>query len=1297
MNQLIKLLQNEQLSLYLRKTIFIWGGWTILIASSLSWNIYQIHETMLNSVIAAARISISKDVIFRKWAASHGGVYVPPTQTTPPNPYLKVPQRDVVTTTGKALTLMNPAYMFRELQDHYTVDLGRSHITSLKLLNPHNIADEWEVKALQGFERGSKEFQTIQQIQGQPYLRMIHPIITEQACLNCHATQGYKVGQVRGGISTTIPLANYFLRETAQVKKLIGSHVLIWLIGLIALTLFQRRAIRLEDKRKRVVEKLKLSEHRTQALLDLTNRANNLTEAQLLQEALNQTEQLTGSKIAYAHFVNEDQETLTLGTWSSKTLQMCNAGYDSHYPISKAGIWADCFREKRSIIHNDYPALTIKKGLPEGHTPLLRVMNVPVMDGDKVRMIMGVGNKSEDYNAGDLTELELMAASLWSLIQNKRAEIALRQAEEKYRTVADFTYDWETWIDPQGQCLYVSPSCQQLTGYSAAEFIANPLLMLQIVHSDDRLYVAEHFQIAHYPQNAECKIEFRILTKTGETRWIEHICCSVISETGEYLGRRANNRDITKRRQAEQATELAFKYARSLIEASLDPLVTISAEGKITDVNTATERVTGIQRDQLIGSDFANYFTDPKQAREGYQQVFADGAVTDYPLAIKHVSGKITEVIYNACVYRDEEGNVLGVFAAARDITERRQAEHATELAFKYARSLIEASLDPLVTISAEGKITDVNTATERVTGIQRNQLIGSDFANYFTDPEQAREGYQQVFAAGAVTDYPLAIKHVSGKITEVLYNACVYRDEQGNVLGVFAAARDITERRRAETELEQYRQYLEALVEERTAALLTAKENAEAANSAKSVFIANMSHELRTPLNAILGFSELMAQEASINTKQKETLAIIHRSGKHLLAMINNILDISKIETGRLELEIQAFDLLKLLHDIGDMMQIRTEPKHLQFNLQISADVPQYVRADSHKLQQILIHLLENALNFSTFGQITLRAHALPLPAAAQMSLEIDIIDNGIGIPADKLHTLFKPFVQLARRDSGLEGTGLGLAMSKSLVELMQGQISVSSVLGVGSTFKIVLPIVIAAANEIQHPITSTQTVLGIAPQQPEWRLLIVDDNADNRLLLEIMLSQVGFQVETASNGQEAIDKFIKWQPALCWMDMQMPVMDGYQATAKIRHTQGGDKVKIIAVTASAFKDQLDAILNAGCDAVIHKPFQAAEVFAALTQYLGVKFIYQDSPSHLPSANLELTADMLVNLPIILCQQLYEAAANLDMDEADAVIAEIYKIAPEIAEGLQQLAQGFQFEQITHLLEAIFPQKPIE
>lgn len=267
--------------------------------------------------------------------------------------------------------------------------------------------------------------------------------------------------------------------------------------------------------------------------------------------------------------------------------------------------------------------------------------------------------------------------------------------------------------------------------------------------------------------------------------------------------------DVTDQKEAERKIQESSRYTRSLIEASMDPLVTISKLGKITDVNQATETATGVSRDRLIGSDFCDYFTEPEKAREGYQQVFEKGFIRDYALAIRCVSGAVMDVLYNATVFKGENGEVEGVFAAARDITERKQAEDKVLEASRYTRSLIEASLDPLVTISADGKITDVNQATENATGFSRDRLIGSDFSTYFTEPEKARQGYRQVFSSGLVRDYPLTLRQTSGSTMEVLYNATVFRNARGEVEGVFAAARDVTDLKRTEQELRLSRERL--------------------------------------------------------------------------------------------------------------------------------------------------------------------------------------------------------------------------------------------------------------------------------------------------------------------------------------------------------------------------------------------------------------------------------------------------------------------------------------------------------
>ena len=488
--------------------------------------------------------------------------------------------------------------------------------------------------------------------------------------------------------------------------------------------------------------------------------------------------------------------------------------------------------------------------------------------------------------------------------------------------------------------------------------------------------------------------------------------------------------------------------------------------------------------------------------------------------------------------------------------------------------------------------------------------------------------------------------------------------------------------------ELANYRNNLEHLVESRTVELLIAKEAAEKANIAKSTFIATMSHELRTPLNAILGFSELMSLDATATTKQKETLGIINRSGMHLLSMINNVLDISKIEAGRLVLDVQVFDLVAFLNDISVMMNIRAEAKKLKFRLELAPDIAQFIKMDSSKLRQVLINLLGNAIKFTTKGSVILHAYTSPL--VNSILLTVEVIDSGVGIHSNALDNLFQPFVQLVQVNSATEGTGLGLAISKSLIDLMGGKISVNSEFGVGSTFKIELPVELANATDVMVE-KNIKAVKCLSPNQPTWRILVVDDKLDNRLLLVSVLTNMGFQVREAENGQKAIREFQEWQPHLIWMDMRMPVMDGYEATAKIRQLEGGDKVKIIALTASVFKEQHQHIIDIGCDTVLYKPFHIPEIFATLVKYIGVNFIYEDTPttSALPVTK-KISGEILGQLPTDLRQKLHAAALLLDTHNVAVVIESIRAIAPEIADGLDELAKHYQFNQIIQMTEEI-------
>lgn len=355
-----------------------------------------------------------------------------------------------------------------------------------------------------------------------------------------------------------------------------------------------------------------------------------------------------------------------------------------------------------------------------------------------------------------------------------------------------------------------NPGAEAIYGYSAEEMIGQSVS--RIIPPDRRDEFQRLLQRLRSGETIRHYETERIRTD-GQKISVSVSISPLKDAKGTIVGASTITRDITERKKAEEELRRVSRYSRSLIEASLDPLVTISKHGKITDVNEATEKAIGLSRDRLIGSDFSDYFTQPEKAREGYGRVFEEGSVRDYPLAIRSSSGAVIDVLYNAAAFKGPDGEVDGVFAAARDITERKRAEDELRRVSHYSRSLIEASLDPLVTISKEGKITDVNEATEKATGISRDRLIGSDFSDYFTEPGRARAGYQQVFEKGFVCDYPLSIRNTSGAVMEVVYNATVFKEPDGKVEGIFAAARDITERKHAEEALNRSESRYRSLV----------------------------------------------------------------------------------------------------------------------------------------------------------------------------------------------------------------------------------------------------------------------------------------------------------------------------------------------------------------------------------------------------------------------------------------------------------------------------------------------------
>jgi len=510
---------------------------------------------------------------------------------------------------------------------------------------------------------------------------------------------------------------------------------------------------------------------------------------------------------------------------------------------------------------------------------------------------------------------------------------------------------------------------------------------------------------------------------------------------------------------------------------------------------------------------------------------------------------------------------------------------YSAKLASQYSLSLIEASRDPLFTISPTGKITDMNEATVRVTGIPREKLIGTNFIDYFTNPDKARQGYQQVFAKGFVVDYPLTI--LDYKLTDVLFNGSVYKDDKGNVLGAVVVARDITEQKRIEKELTEAKVFAEmatVIAEEAKSKAESATQLAKDAVKAKQQFLSNMSHEIRTPMNAIIGFTKVVLK-TDLTAKQKEYLTAIKISGDALIVLINDILDLAKVDAGKMTFEETPFKLAVSISAMLHLFEPKIQEKNLVLVKEYDPKIPEVLVGDPVRLHQIILNLVSNAVKFTSKGQITVSVRLVE-EDEENARIEFAIADTGIGITPTKIENIFENFQQATSGTSRLfGGTGLGLAIVKQLVEPQGGTIQVTSKVDEGSTFSFILPFKKTKEKalfeaDIVEPDTEIKNI----------SVLVVEDIALNQLLMKTLLDDFGFERDIAPNGKIAIEKLQAKHYDIVLMDLQMPEMNGFEATEYIRNTMNS-KIPIVALTADVTTVDLAKCKAVGMNDYIAKP----------------------------------------------------------------------------------------------------------